>query len=126
MPHPDITLEDIQKLFIQERGYTQHMIDSSVQSSEQRILRHFDDRLEETHTATLELFGVVLDQLDEHSARFDQMDERFAKMDERLDRMDERFDRMDERFNQLQTEVKATNRLVRRHSQDIMELRAAS
>lgn len=94
----DFTLEDIKQI-----------VNTSVEASELRLTKHLvshiDKRSEETHQAVVDLVSTILDQLDEHTARFDQMDQRFDVLDK---------------------EIKITGRLVRKHSADIMELRAAS
>ncbi len=100
MPNVDFTLKDVLK-----------DVQAIVSSSEKRLMKHMDARFEETHQATIDLVGTILDQLDEHTARFEQMDQRF--------------DQMDQRFDRVEGELKTTNRLVRRHSLDIMELRSA-
>ena len=104
MANVDFTLEDIQTIILKD-------VQAIVSSTEERLMRHMNTRFDEARDATIDLVGTVLDQLDEHNERFD--------------RMDDRFDRMDDRFDSLESECKITNRLVRKHSQDIMELRSA-
>ncbi|WP_066290441.1 hypothetical protein [Bacillus sp. FJAT-29937] len=41
----------------------------------------------------------ILDQLKDHSKRFDKIDERFDAVDRRLDAMDQRFESIDRRFD---------------------------
>ncbi len=48
----------------------------------------------------------------------------FLQIYDRFEAIDNRFDAIDHRFDQLENELKTTSRLVRKHSVDIMELRA--
>jgi len=109
MANVDFTLKDIKGLLtetvVSERVHTQGSIDGSIRASEGRLIKHMDTRFEESNLATVELVGTVLDQIDDLSTKFNGLD---AK------------------FNRIEGELKVTNRLVRKHSLDIMELRAST
>jgi hypothetical protein len=85
------------------------VVNNSVNSSESRMMKHMDTRFDEMTLATAELIDGVL-----------------VHMDERFAAVDERFAAVDEHFESLEGEVRATNRIVRKHSLDIMKLRASA
>lgn len=117
MANVDFTLQDIKKLIDTSIGDSEarlnqridssetrltDRIDSSIGASEKRTLSYIDTRFKESNLATVELVGTILDH------------------------MDQRFTAVDERFDHIEHELKTTSRLVRRHSIDIMELRASA
>ncbi len=122
MANVDFTLEDIKGLLtdtiVGERVHTQGLIDGSTRASEARVIQHMDARFEESNLATVELVGTVLDQIDGLSTRIDSLDVKVGSLDVKIDVLDVKFDR-------IEGELKTTNRMVRKHSLDIMELRAA-
>ena len=74
------------------------LVDTSIGASEARVMKHMDARFDESNLATVELVGTVLDQIDGLGVK----------------------------ITRIEGELKTTNRLVRKHSLDIMELRAAA
>jgi hypothetical protein len=85
MPLVDLTLEDVRTIVREDvKTIIDATVNTAFNASEERlkahIEAHIDTRLNETHQATLDLIGTVLDQLDEHSTRFDQMDKRFDRI----------------------------------------------
>jgi chromosome segregation ATPase len=57
---------------------------------------------------------LVLQILEQHEKRFDQIDKRLDQMDRRLDQMDKRFEQIDKRFEQIDRRLdKIDNRLER-------------
>jgi hypothetical protein len=73
-------------------------IGAAIGASEARVMKHMDARFDESNLATVELVGTVLDQIDGLGVK----------------------------ITRIEGELKTTNRLVRKHSLDIMELRAAA
>ena len=75
-------------------------------------MKHMDACFDESNMATVELVGTVLDQIDGFSAKFNGLDVKF--------------DRIEGQVNRIEGELRITNRMVRKHSLDIMELRPAA
>ncbi len=97
--------ESTKSLFVAEREHTKRLVDTSIKTaidaSEQRLIRHMDGRFKQASLETAE----VITRLGDY--------------------MEARFDAVDVELKEIKRDAKALERVVARHSHDIMKLRAA-
>jgi hypothetical protein len=117
MPKIDFTLEDLKSVIDLRLENFKPVIKSIVDTSIDARFKVFEEKYDNDMTAIQQDFLQIYD-------RFAQIDRRFEQVDLRFEQMDRHFEQVDHHFDKLEGELKTTNRLVRKHSADIIELQA--